>query len=309
MLKKNFLNKLESKLSTVSKKKVSQIIKKYERIIDDEVESGRNEEDVIASLGNVDVIAKLYTKNAKQQKNSKNTETQYEKVEVNGVIETAIKKFFDYIEDLFQKVTEEEAKRILFLLCLVAVGMLSLAIIHIPFRIIDIIGIGIFNLLFDNYCFCRTITIIWSIIINMTYVILSIWLIIKYIDQIVYYYLGKQKNHRDDNESKDDELNDDELKDDEPKATKKMEKHESRAVSSDSPYYPLYLVLKVFIILLTIPLCMVEAGLLVALFFSIALLTTGVALYGPVFIIIGLIFIVAAWLDLIYSSLCKGGLK
>ena len=292
MTKKTFLKKLREKLSNLDEKKLDVIIKKYEKIIDEKVSLGKAEKDVIASLGNIDLIVKLYTKgettekedNNKKEDNSKKETTNEEtKTTTDSVINSILK----YIDETFKNIDEKLAKRILLILCFVAVGIFGLAFLNIPFQLIDLAGTGIFSLIFDDYYFFKVVSSFWSFSIGICYVVLVIWLIIHYVNQIAYRYtdLGIKPMK---------------------KTTSKVEEIK---VNHYSPFEIVYLILKIFIILLTIPFIMAEVGLFIALFFVVTLIIGGVALFGPATMLLGMIILIATMLDLIYASISKGGVK
>ena len=299
MTKNTFLKKLREKLSNLDEKKLDVIIKKYEKIIDEEVSLGKAEKDVIASLGNIDLIVKLYTEgettekedNNKKEDNSKKETTNEEtKTTTDSVINSILK----YIDETFKNINEKLAKRILLILCFVAVGIFGLAFLNIPFQLIDLAGTGIFSLIFDDYYFFKVVSSFWSFSIGICYVVLVIWLIIHYINQIAYRYtdLGIKPIRK--NTSKVEDT---------------IKKVEEIKVNTNSPFEIVYLILKIFIILLTIPFIMAEVGLFIALFFVVTLIIGGVALFGPATMLLGMIILIATMLDLIYASISKGGIK
>lgn len=309
MTKKTFLKKLESKLTNLDEQKIANIIKKYDHIIDEEVKTGKQEKDVVASLGDIDMIAKLYTTEdvheesikeepkKEEKKDDRKDSNEGDKWTADRVINTVLTS----IEDAFKSVDGDLAKRILTILCFVAIGVVFLSLIHIPFRIVDMIGSGMFRAVFNDYYFYKVVSTFWSFSIGICYAVIVIWLLVHYINQIVGRYSSKTCCKETKYTSKD------EYK----KETVKEEKKESMYVSdtTTSIFDIIYLILKIFIIIMTIPIIMVEASLFVALFFSVSLAVSGISFLGPVMIIIGLIFLIASLLDLIYRALSKGGLK
>jgi uncharacterized membrane protein len=297
MTKKTFLKKLETKLSHLDEAKRTEIINKYERIIDKEVGEGKDIKDVIASLGSVDMIAKLYddveTKHDEKPKEEKENTSKNEKTASNNVLDNIIK----YIDDTFKNIDDQLAKRILLILCFVFIGIVGLSLLHIPFRIIDVIGTGFFNLLFDDYYYFHFVSSFWSISLGICYAILVIWLVFHYVNKIVYRY--SDKDYRAHEASK---VN--------VESEKVEDRKEVRDTSKDNSLLDiLYVLLKVFIIIMTIPFLMMEVGLVIALFCIIALIVKGVVLIGPMVFLIGFISLVGTLLDLVYTSISKGGIR
>lgn len=309
MTKKTFLKKLESKLTNLDEQEIAKIIKKYDHIIDEEVKSGKEEKDVVSSLGDIDMIAKLYSTNIEGEKNtterekvgnskhdgtSKKGEPENEKWTADRVINVILTS----IDDAFKSIDGDLAKRILTIICFVAVGVVLLSLIHIPFRILDLIGTGMFRTIFNDYDFFKLMSSFWSFSLGICYAVLVIWLIVHYINQISGRYTKRERKET--------------IYKEEPKMEEVKEVKKETVYSHDtatSAFDIIYLILKIIIILMTIPIIMLESCLFVALFFTVSLTANGVALYGPVMIVIGVIFLIASLLDLIYRSLSKGGIK
>ncbi len=57
MKKEEFLSQLKKEIETLSAKDVDDVINYYNELIQDRIENGENEEDVIVSLGSIDIIA------------------------------------------------------------------------------------------------------------------------------------------------------------------------------------------------------------------------------------------------------------
>lgn len=298
MTKKTFLKKLEAKLADLEESKRIEIIKKYENIIDEEIKNGKTEKEIITSLGSIDLIAKLYVSSNKSDST---------KVEVNeeesddSTSNNAIDNILSYIDDTFKNIDGELAKRILLLLCFIFIGILGLSLLHIPYKIIELIGTGIFGVIFEDYYFFQVVNTAWTFCLGICYLILIIWLIVKYIDLVVKYYNNGISAVKSENNTK--------TKVEAKKAMTESVKEEHIANKNESPFDIIFLILKVFVVLLTIPLLMTVAGLFMALFFTISLVINGVTLYGPIILLIGLISITTTLLDLIYRSLFKGGIK
>lgn len=69
----------------------------------------------------------------------------------------------------------------------------------------------------------------------------------------------------------------------------------------------MYFFLKFFVIVLTLPLAFIEAGLVAAFVSVIFLITKGVVLIGPLFVILGVFILIVELMIIIYKSLLKGG--
>lgn len=292
MTKKTFLKKIESNLSSLGEEKIAEIVRKYEKIIEDEVATGKDEKDVVASLGSIDIITKLYIKEDDQQEANAKTKKSSSKSNEN---ECLTDKVFDAIlknmDGVFEKIDKEMALRILTIICYVAIGFVGLSLLYIPFGIFDVVGNSIYSVIFNDVYFYKVVSTFWSFSISVCYIILVIWLIVKYTNKVVLHYT---KNIGNKSEAVED--------------AKKKEylKVIGESNTVNTAFDLIFTLLKVFIIILTIPFIMLEIVLFIFLFFSIILLMNGVVLFGPMVILSGLIILVAALLDLIYLSISKG---
>jgi uncharacterized membrane protein len=301
MLKRTFLKKLQTKLVGLDESKVKSIMTNYEKIIDDEIEAGEKEEKVVASLGDIDMIAKIYNHKENFETNNDDTpnketlgsksKEKKDNINVDDMSNNIINNILTFINDSFKSINGDLAKRILLLLSFIAAGILIIVLFHIPFRILDIAGSTIFWAVFNDYNFYKIISSLWAFSLNIAYAVLIIIFIVKYIEAIVKQYsiidLKKHENNK----------------------IEKEIKPEAKVVKDTTTSDTIYLILKVFIIILTIPLLMVEVGLFIALFFGLSLVVSGVLLFGPIIFLVGLMIMIATFLNLIYSTLSKGGIR
>lgn len=294
MTKKTFLKKLETKLVGLDEKAINRILKKYEKIIDDEMASGKDEKDVIAALGDIDLIAKIYTDKSDDDEVKKDKEkvASEDKAPINKWIDTVLKG----IDNTFNNVDDQLAKRVLLILCFIFVASILAAIVHIPFKILEVIGISILSIIFNHHFLYQITTTMWVIGLNICYAILIIWFIVQFVQAIISKYSDKEylKTIKKEvkNESK------------EEKVTRK-----NNDTSLNGLFDVVFVILKVFIIILTIPFLMTVAGLVIALLFVITLITQGVAIIGLALLLLGLILLFGSLLDIIYTSLSKRGDK
>lgn len=297
MTKKTFLKKFREKLTNLDEKKQDEILNKYETIIDDEVKSGKIEKEVISSLGSIDLIAKIYT-TTEEDKEVKGVKEPKEKTSTTN--ENVVDKVFKAIDSAFENIDDKLAKRILLIMCLVFVAIIGLAILNIPFRLLDFIGTRMFRVLLDNYYLSKITSSFWSFGIWICYAIIVIWLVVYYVNYIIKHYADKS-NVKPKSKSQ-------------PKTeTIKEEKHTQKIDDVMNKVNPvldiIYTILKVFVILMTIPLICAILGLCIAFFTIISLIITGISLFGPALIILGFIFLLVALLDLIYASISNKGVR
>ena len=170
MTKEEFLNKLRKELSILENKEVEDIISEYEGYIEEKVNRGLTEEEAVKELGDIDEIVNdlLAAYKVKQ----KNTNT------LNHFINKA-SQGFDYI---LNELSHKNGKEILKFVIEIALIVLLIAILKIPFLLLKDLGWNIFGDLGSPIS--SIFYGIWSFIVELTYFILSVILFIK----IIYFY-------------------------------------------------------------------------------------------------------------------------
>lgn len=285
MTKKTFLKKLEASLESLGEAKTKRILKKYEKIIDDEVLEGKKEKDVVLSLGSIDVISKLYLEN--------DTKKSSDKEKGNSTLDSVIDNVINSVENWFDNMDSDLAKRILLILSFIFMGIIALLVIQIPFKIIDYSGRIVISYIFDNYFFLKTIRSLWSFGLGICFIVIAVYFSVKLIEKTIARYSNKAATN---------EI----IK---PKKIEKSESTTSKYNVSNNAWDVIFVILKVFIFLLTMPLLIIQFGLVMGLILIILLIINGVLIYGPAILLFGLIIMVYVILDIIYSFIFKGGIK
>lgn len=169
MTKEEFLNKLRKELSILENKEVEDIISEYEGYIEEKVNRGLTEEEAVKELGDIDEIVNdlLAAYKVKQ----KNTNT------LNHFINKA-SQGFDYI---LNELSHKNGKEILKFVIEIALIVLLIAILKIPFLLLKDLGWNIFGDLGSPIS--SIFYGIWSFIVELTYFILSVILFIKIIEK------------------------------------------------------------------------------------------------------------------------------
>lgn len=159
MTKEEFLNKLRKELSILENKEVEDIISEYEGYIEEKVNRGLTEEEAVKELGDIDEIVNdlLAAYKVKQ----KNTNT------LNHFINKA-SQGFDYI---LNELSHKNGKEILKFVIEIALIVLLIAILKIPFLLLKDLGWNIFGDLGSPIS--SIFYGIWSFIVELTYFILS----------------------------------------------------------------------------------------------------------------------------------------
>lgn len=190
---------------------------------------------------------------------------------VTEIIVTAIKKINKYLTNKSKSIIVKSIIRIA--LCLILLGFLE-----IPFLIVGKIGEGIIYLLTST--FKEVFSSIWISAINYSYLIFSLIILFKVVTE-----MSKRKEY-------------------------KFEVKESTKIG-ENIYYAFNTILKVMIYISLIPLCLIGLLLFAILGMFICLITHGIFIIGPILTVVGLIIIITSSLSYIYDIVesDKGGNK
>lgn len=181
MTKSIFLSKLEKALEGISEQERKNILKKYEAIIDEEVEKGRTQKDIIEDLGNVDLIAKLY-----MDRTNKSFKKPYDASKFIDSILSNVEKMFEHLDDA-------KAKLILKIICFSAIGIIILSLIGIPFQIMYfLLSLPMYFLMSNHYLYSFVQTLIILGLLGL-YIFVVIWFVMDYIQGVVRYLKGKHE--------------------------------------------------------------------------------------------------------------------
>lgn len=174
MNKKEFLQELKNKISILKEEEVNDIINEYSELIDEKLKKKQKEEKIIKDLGNIDDLAKEILDAYKINHNyNKNAGTKFFE-QCNKIIETLVNKFKD----------ESFSSIVKFLLEIVVI-LIFIAILKIPFALVESLGANIFT--FSYAPLSETLQTIWNFLIEMTYLVVAILVFVnifkvKYLD-------------------------------------------------------------------------------------------------------------------------------
>lgn len=168
MNKEKFLESLRKKLSILEESEIEDIITEYEGYIEEKIKKGSSEEEAVASMGNVDELAReLLSAYKIKDPNEKNHDG------INNLVDSFINIFDRIISVFAHKSFHEIVKFIIELVCI----FLIIAICKIPFEIIEGMGRGIFSSLGSNAY--HVLFGIWNFILEFAYLIFAVLLFIK----------------------------------------------------------------------------------------------------------------------------------
>ncbi len=168
MNKEEFLSQLRKKLSILEESEIEDILSEYEGYIEEKINKGSTEEEAVASMGNVDELAKELLSAYKIKSPGEKTKDTFNTI-VDGCITT-----FERIVDVFAHKSFQEILR--FILELVFIFVI-IAICKLPFEIIESMGRSAFYALGGGAF--RVLAHIWEFILEFVYLIFAVLFFIK----------------------------------------------------------------------------------------------------------------------------------
>ncbi|MDD3048528.1 MAG: hypothetical protein PHQ89_00865 [Bacilli bacterium] len=296
MTKEVFLEKLKKNINILEEKEQIKIINKYKNIIEEDIKSGKTEEESIKALGDINKLTKKILKEYKIsndyiEKNSNN-------------FEDIISRFINYIVDgtkeFISKVEKKDFKAVTEIIIYILIAMFAFWILKIPFYIVELIGNGIFNLFVNPIGI--GLSFLWSFIVNVCYILLVIWIIVIIFNKITKKDLKEEIIKKVNQTKEEKESVNEEVKEE------KIIKNKTKMKSV--PLEILYILIKVLVIIMILPLIFMQIGLFIALGAIIVLIAKGIILIGPLLMLIGFIIILGVVTSLIfYLTFSKGGNK
>lgn len=216
---------------------------------------------------------KKETKKTIEKENKKNI-----KYSFNYLLDFVTNLFINAIKKINKFLTDKKKNVIVRFIIRIAFCLLMLAILEIPFIIVEKIGVGILYLL--GITFKDYLSVIWINVIDYVYILFSLIVLFR-----VIYDMSKRKDY-------------------------KIEIKESNN-ANDNLYYVINTGLKVLIAVSLIPLILMGLMLFAVLGMLICFITNGVFILGPIIMVIGLLIMIISSLSYIYDIVFfdKGGNK
>lgn len=154
MNKKEFLNRLEKKLSILDEQETKDITSEYNDIIEEKVKDGKTEEEAVNEFGNIDELAaeilKAYKINPKYSSNNDKDSLKEASQNFEGWIKKTANTLADTSKDMynnFKKNNNDLSVEMIFELVIKFIIMLLiLAVLRIPFYIIGGLGDSILDI-------------------------------------------------------------------------------------------------------------------------------------------------------------------
>lgn len=267
MKKKEFLNKLEKKLTILNSSERKKVLKSYENKIDELIEKGQDETDAISSLESIDNIVKKVLASY-----SINTEYQDNNFSLSDFFSDLTKKAKDFLTSIFNGSIEELLNFLLKILIL----FIFIVIFHIPFSLIRELVIHFLEFL--PSVIKDSFIILWRIFVEFSYIIISALILFSNLKSD-FKYFRKNNNQNDDRYLKEFSNN-----------LKKV----------------LRVVYNLFIIIFSIPLLFLFILSIILVALLLTLFSKGVFLCGTIIFIVGLGMLIFSLLVIIFNSVKAG---
>lgn len=267
MKKKEFLNKLEKKLTILNSNERKKVLKSYENKIDELIENGQDETDAISSLESIDNIVKKVLASY-----SINTEYQDNNFSLSDFFSDLTKKAKDFLTSIFNGSIEELLNFLLKILIL----FIFIVIFHIPFSLIRELVIHFLEFL--PSVIKDSFIILWRIFVEFSYIIISALILFSNLKSD-FKYFRKNNNQNDDRYLKEFSNN-----------LKKV----------------LRVVYNLFIIIFSIPLLFLFILSIILVALLLTLFSKGVFLCGTIIFIVGLGMLIFSLLVIIFNSVKAG---
>ena len=297
MTKKQFLSTLKNKLHILNDKEIEAILKEYEDHIDLKVKDGLTEEEAIQDFGDIDQLAKEIL-SAYKISDRYTSETSKIEYYINLIVDKIISFFHDFSK-LLATQKGENIIRIVFKVLLI---LIFIWLLKLPFLLIE--GIG--RVVLQTLPFYNPFVKVWELLIDFAYVVVSVILLYLLIKRVIQEEQVKSNSVQDSIKK---EKIEGKTK---AKSSKKstQEKNDEKLNYAAMMFQPFLFLVKILVVLVTLPLWGFVIALAVLLGIMISLLFQGIYLFSAFLIVIGLLTIGCSLLGFIYHvTFKKGGIK
>lgn len=308
MNKKDFIKELEKRLEILDEKEIKDIVNEYKDIIDEKVKSGKSEEEAVSEFGSIDELVtevlKAYKINPKYSSSNKDG-LKEARENCEGWIKETAKTLSDTAKGIYdglKKSNNDISIELVFELIIKFILMLIiLAILTLPFGIINSLGESIFNMAF--YPADEVLGIVWRLFTSILYFGVCILIFIAMFKEYVNYNqdaVSVKETKSSNNKKKDKEEVIEKKESDTKNVTNQKPVKCNRNSGMNSVLSVLYKLFMVFVFL--IPLWFMQLGLVVGLAVTIYYACIGINIWGLVVVMIGLV-IGTGWATDIFMQL------
>lgn len=308
MNKKDFIKELEKRLEILDEKEIKDIVNEYKDIIDEKVKSGKSEEEAVSEFGSIDELVtevlKAYKINPKYSSSNKDS-LKEARENCEGWIKETAKTLSDTAKGIYaglKKSNNDISIELVFELIIKFILMLIiLAILTLPFGIINSLGESIFNMAF--YPADEVLGIVWRLFTSILYFGVCILIFIAMFKEYVNYNqdtVNVKETKSSNRKKKDKEEVFEEKENNTINVTNQKPVKCNRNSGMNSVLGILYKLFMVFVFL--IPLWFMQLGLVVGLAISIYYACIGINIWGLVVVMVGLV-IGTGWATDIFMQL------
>lgn len=313
MTKKQFLKKLEKELGVLEEKEIKDIIDEYSDIIEEKVKHGKTEKEAVAEVGNVENLAKDILSAYKINPNYKKDDIEELKdsakklgEDFDAFIKKGAKKATEVTKDVMDNMKQNNQELtvefIFELLFKAIVALVIMAIATIPFMMIRSLGSCVLDMMV--FPFNSIMGFCWTIVVAVLYILCCGFIFLAVFKQ---YFVRPNESAK----KKERVVSKNEMKQTSSKIVEATEKQvasqdktssDSKGKSSSNVFTEVILALvKVFVILMSIPLMCWIFGVGVAIAVIIYLITIGLPIYSILVIAIGVFIFFTAILNVVFS--------
>lgn len=194
MNKTTFLSILRSKLGILHANEINDIIDEYSGYIDEKIAEGKSEEEAVRDFGNMDdlvsdildayKINKEYTSSSAHEKQREGSFTS-SLDEFMATASDILNQAMDYLTSLFSSLFKDfSVENLAQLLVIFLVAIILIAIMKIPFFIVENIGSVIIDMILP-YRLSRIIVVLWEIVVNVIYFLMALLVIVGLIQGVL----------------------------------------------------------------------------------------------------------------------------
>jgi len=284
MTKKEFLDKLRKQLQVLAPQEIDDIIKEYEDHIDQKMKEGKTEEEAVSDFGSIEDLVKEILSAYKINDDYLKKENSMDRV-LNQLADKMIAFFKNFTKVISTKRGEDVIK----IVCKFILVLLLIWLLRLPCYIIEEIGKGILSIfpgVIDHI-----LSVVWVIFVRLSYAIVAILLIFNVVNNSILKDIKEEEEEQPKKRSK--------------KATRKEEPKEECTITYRTLFNPLVILLKIFLIILSLPVIALVAGLAIAFGVIVCLFFQGIHLISILAIIFGLLLIAFSVLGWLFSIIGK----
>lgn len=291
MTKKQFLSTLRNKLQILNDQEIEDIIEEYENHINCKMKDGKTEKEAIKDFGNIDELVKEILSAYKISDHYSTTQSKFDYY-INFIVD----KMVYFFKDLGHLLSTQKGENIIRIVFKVLLMLLFIWLLKLPFYLIEGFGRMILKVL--PFHFYRVFGNVWQVLVWFAYLVVALITLYSFLKRL----LEEDKNEQQEKVSIKKNI-------DEKKKTEQVKKNREKPNYAKMMFQPFLVVIKVLVILVTLPGWIFIIGLATTLGILISLLFQGIYLISAFFIVIGLLLVASSLLGIIYYFTFRKGVK